>query len=62
MATSTPGPKPDSTERVLASATSSAAVTEEAERYLAARLARWLADVAIASATAPAGEEFDDAA
>lgn len=49
-------------ERISAPAPSSAVVTEEAERYLAARLARWLADVAIASATAPADEELDDAA
>ena len=61
MATTTPGRTPD-TERPLADAPSSAAAAAEAERYLAARLARWLADVAIASATAPADEELDDAA
>jgi hypothetical protein len=36
-----------------------ASVSAGAEQYLAARLARWLADVAIASV--PSDEELDDA-
>lgn len=63
MAPTTPDLTPDQPERALAHTASSAAVAEEAERYLAARLARWLADVAMASAVmAPADDELDDAA
>lgn len=61
MATTTLGSTPDDPERRLAHPASSAAAAQEAERYLAARLARWLANVAVTSATAPPAEELDDA-
>ncbi|MBI2776695.1 MAG: hypothetical protein HYX57_05440 [Chloroflexi bacterium] len=62
MATTTPGPAPESTEHPREHAPSSAAAADEAERYLADRLGRWLAGVAMASATAPTDDELDDAA
>jgi len=62
MASTTPGPTPENTEHPRPDAPPSAVATGEAEQYLAARLARWLADVAIASATLPADEQLDDAA
>ena len=62
MATTTPGPAPENTEHPREDAPSSAAAARQAERYLAVRLAGWLADVAIASGAAPADEELGDAA
>jgi len=62
MASTTPGPTPERAERPHADPPASAGVTADAEQYLAARLARWLADVAVTSATDSADEELDDAA
>jgi hypothetical protein len=61
MASTTPDPTL-TTADPDADAPGSVGVAPEDEQYLAARLARWLADVAIASAAAPPGEELDDAA
>lgn len=60
MAPTSRHPLPKDEVAPRADAPSSASVSTDAEQYLAARLARWLADVAIASV--PTDEELDDAA